>query len=279
MASTGVVLREAHLRVQLANRLALKYGVSLVRGLLANKDGPLHSPEGMTTDEIYKFALQQTPSADFYNPHLKDDKPLTTVPTPRTKGKKRSPPPPPPNPEHPVRSKVFLKKSILQYLVGTQELAKVRAVRVLAVPTTSKKGKKDPVSEEEARPKETIWVWKAVEAADPAKIKPSPPPKSPYLADIFNSVRAAEVSGRDIGVGEDFGHLSTRRQRARLDKIRIDAQMLKKRQQEAIQEEKYAARAAPKKLQAERAAKKSRQEQDWEDRRLAARKPLAKSRK
>ncbi|KAG6874825.1 hypothetical protein C0992_006410 [Termitomyces sp. T32_za158] len=300
----GVVLREVHLRVQHANRLALKYGVSLVRDILADKDGPLHSPAGMTTDEIYKLTLKRTPSSDFYNPHIRANQPLTTSPAPRTMGLKRKQPPPPPNPEHPVRSKVyakkffsshssynikfslrFLKKSILQYLAGTQELAKVRAKRVLDVSptsTVSKKGKTDLASEtDQEKPTTIVWVWKAVAAADPAKLKKPQPPKKPLRAALFEAVRTGEVGKRDIGIGEDFSHLSTRRQRARLEDIHRDARKLRKARQEINQQNKGkpTVAAGPRKLQVQRTPKKSRQEQDWEDRRLAARKPLTKGKK
>lgn len=58
----------------------------------------------------------------------------------------------------------------------------------------------------------SIWVWKAV---DPRTLKP---PKA----------RNEKIDyGTDVGVGEDLDHLSKRRQRARLEKIRSDVRLLK----------------------------------------------------
>lgn len=54
----------------------------------------------------------------------------------------------------------------------------------------------------------TVWVWKTV---DKSKIHKPPIPKPPR-----------QVFGTEVGVGEDWSHLSKRRQRTRVGKVRRD---------------------------------------------------------
>ncbi|KAH0582007.1 hypothetical protein J132_01381 [Termitomyces sp. J132] len=254
LAGTARVFSEGHQRVLLANHLSLKYGLAVVRDILANKESPLHSPLGMTTDELYKLSLQHTPSPEFYNPHTRANKPYPPMPVPRIKGKKREQPPAPPNPEHPVRSKAFLKKIILQYLVGTQEIVKTRADRLVdssKVFKTNKKGKRIPVEDTGAGPvTQPVWVWKSVNVVDPASIKRQPKPP-PQLIEPF---------GAEVGVGEDFSHLNERRQKSRSAAVRRELHMLKV----------STAGAELRRLRSG-GVMKSRQERNWEEKRLAAR--------
>ncbi|KAG6849902.1 hypothetical protein H0H93_003916 [Arthromyces matolae] len=158
------MLSVAAQRVNLANNLALKSGVSIIRDIIA-KNHSLKS-EGLTTDELYKLALQQPPPADFYNPFIEDGITHPRSPPPTKKGKPTIAPPGFTNPEHPVRSKAFLKNSVLSFLTGTQEIFKTRALREVKKNTLYRKtnsGKKVMLHpNDEELQKEEIWVWKPV---------------------------------------------------------------------------------------------------------------------
>ncbi|KAG6888806.1 hypothetical protein C0995_005826 [Termitomyces sp. Mi166 len=266
------VASPAHVRFQLAHKLALQGGLSVVRQLLANKDTPLHDA-GMTTEELYQLALQQPPPSGYYNPHIKDGVPFPPLPPPAKKGKKKEQPPGPPNPEHPVRSKAFFKRNILQYLVGTQEIVKLRSERMSEsnqLFKINKKGKKVPLYlTNVGQVKHSVWVWKSIHAVDLTTIKLKPPTNKP--PPIPSLPRQREPFGAEVGVGEDLSHLSKKRQKARRVEIRRDLHMMKVQAGIKAQKERAEKGAELRRLQAERAARKSQQEQDWEDRRLAAR--------
>ncbi|KAG6853006.1 hypothetical protein C0991_007489 [Blastosporella zonata] len=197
-------------RVNLHRHLALRGGVSILRGILAkNKNHP-----GLTTEELYKLALEEPPPAGYYNPHLTDGVPFPPMPAPSKKGKPKQQSPPPPNMDHPVRSKAFLKNEILSFLQGSNELQKTRSERIVdkAELFKIKKGKKVPLyADQEGTAVEQIWVWKPIEQAI---LKETPPIPEP-------------VPVPDVGADEDLSHLSKRRATERRAQIRKDTHMAK----------------------------------------------------
>ncbi|KAG6855873.1 hypothetical protein H0H87_009827 [Tephrocybe sp. NHM501043] len=233
-------------RVVLANSLALRGGVSVVRDILA-KNTPA---AGFTTDEIYKLAIQQPPPPDYYNPHTEAGSRFPPIPTPKMKGKAKIPSPVPPNPEHPVRSKAFLKRSILPFLEGTQELQKARIERIVdkaEIFRIDKKGRKMPKylgTQGEGTSMEKVWVWMPTATSSS---KTQPPPQS--------MTEPPKPFGSEVGVGEDLSHLSKRRQRMRKRDILREAHMMKVMEGIKRQRERSAAGAELRRLQAERKAK------------------------
>jgi hypothetical protein len=110
----------------------------------------------------------------------------------------------------------FLKNSILPVLEGSKELEIVKTTRIPfnPAPTQRAGGKRKNKQETShaaaaAAPAPVIvWVWQSV---DKSKIPKPPVPKLPR-----------QIFGTEVGVGEDWSHLSKRRQRTRVGKIRRD---------------------------------------------------------
>ncbi|GLB39197.1 hypothetical protein LshimejAT787_0603590 [Lyophyllum shimeji] len=218
-------------RVLQQKQLAINEGVKIIRNIV--KTTP--APTGFTTQELYKLALKQPPPPDY--------RPLTPRPSPTTPAKLvnrggqnniKVEAPQPPHPEHPIRSISLLKRRILPILEGEQLLQKARAQRVLAHAGATKKGK------DAQRATETVWVWQPV---DPSTLPPRPAPEPPK-----------EVYGADVGVGEDWGHLNRRRQRARREKVRADVHAMKVAEGIARYRERATAGAALREKQAQQAA-------------------------
>ncbi|KNZ73419.1 hypothetical protein J132_05090, partial [Termitomyces sp. J132] len=115
----------------------------------------------------------------------------------------------------------FLKKIILQYLVGTQDIVKTCADRLVdssKVFKMNKKGKRIPVKDTGAGPvTQPVWVWKSVSIVDPASIECQPKPP-PQLIKPFSM---------EIGIGKDLSHLNKRHQKSRSLAIQRELHMLK----------------------------------------------------
>lgn len=115
----------------------------------------------------------------------------------------------------------FLKKEILPILEGNKELETIRTTRIPFNPanvthaTGKRKGKKDAsqTSSAAAPAPVTVWVWKTI---DPSTLPKPPAPK--VIKERF---------GIEVGVGEDWSHLSKRRMRARFGKVRRDVGTMK----------------------------------------------------
>lgn len=116
----------------------------------------------------------------------------------------------------------FLKKSVLPILEGNKELEVVRTTRIPFNPASvqrasvKRKNKQQETSKAAfaaAPAPVTVWVWKTVD-----KSKIPPPPVTKPLSKVF---------GTEVGVGEDWSHLSKRRQRARIGKVRRDVRTMK----------------------------------------------------
>lgn len=115
----------------------------------------------------------------------------------------------------------FLKNSVLPILEGNKELEVVRTTRIPFNPASVQRaGVKRKTKQETSKAASaaapapiTVWVWKTV---DKSKIPPPPVPKPP-----------PKVFGTEVGVGEDWSHLSKRRQRARIGKVRRDVRAMK----------------------------------------------------
>ncbi|KAF5336383.1 hypothetical protein D9611_006551 [Ephemerocybe angulata] len=147
------------------DRTALSKGIAIVRKVL--KENP--APHGLRTHEIYALALKEQAPEGFKS---------TLQITPRQAAL--------PHPEHPIRSKTFLKE-ILQHMQGYKDVKVVREVQG-----------------EEAGA-QAAYVWKLVDKS----ALPNPQKKI---------IREPSV-GIPLGLHEDVGHLNKRRQRARTGKI------------------------------------------------------------
>ena len=147
----------------------------------------------------------------------------------------------------------FLKKIVLQYLLGTQEIVKIRTERILdstTISKTDKKGRKIPVYDTDVgKVKHSVWVWKSVDAVGSGIVK-RPPRPPPQLVEPF---------GAEVGVGEDISHLNLRRQNARRADERRYLKMLK------------VSVSGAELGRLRKVSTKSRQEQNWEEKRSVAR--------
>ena len=122
---------------------------------------------------------------------------------------------------------------MLPILEGNKELEMVRTTRIPfnPAPTTPRAGgkrKNTPHAASAAAPAPvTVWVWKPI---DKSKLPLPPAPKPPR-----------KVFGTEVGVGEDWSHLSKRRGRARVGKVRRDVSAMRVNQ--LVSEQKVRARA------------------------------------
>jgi hypothetical protein len=115
-----------------------------------------------------------------------------------------------------------LKEHILPALLGSQEIHKVVVDREITEPILAK-GKKGKITKNPTKPTAgaspttpvTIkaWVWK---------------PMTPTPKDAPKEVQ--ERFGAAVGVGQDFSHLSKRRQGAREEKIQRDLKKMRRLQ-------------------------------------------------
>lgn len=148
------------------------------------------------------------------------------------RGARREQPPMPPHPEHPIRSvrcvfrgrksslliaetgssSRYLKTVVLPDLVATHKVEKIHTTRVgnAAVSSLVTKSKATPVPPSKATPVQA-WLWQLR----------SHPPTPPKVA------AAKPVYGAEVGVGEDWSHLSKRRRRSRIGKVGRDLATLK----------------------------------------------------
>ncbi|KAF8067885.1 hypothetical protein FPV67DRAFT_1163167 [Lyophyllum atratum] len=235
-------------RVVQQNQLALREGVKIVRNILATTP----APTGFTTNELFKLALKEAPPAEYQPPVQPTPPPVPTMHKHKKRPKLEVPEAP--HPEHPVRSMSFLKRHILPFLEGQRELKKGLAERVPAHASVAAATKKGKLAQDAAggagSAKAKIWVWQPV---DPSTLPPPPAPKEPKV-----------VYGEEVGVGEDLGHLSKRRERARREKIRADVHAMKVAAGIAKYRERSAAGMV---LRAKQAAQAERKQQREEERR------------
>ncbi|KAF9450194.1 hypothetical protein P691DRAFT_701661 [Macrolepiota fuliginosa MF-IS2] len=189
---------------------AIREGINLVRKILATQD----CSKGLTTAELYQLALREAPPQDYKGDLRLRNRPLDT------KGISL-----PPQNDHPVRSKAFLKRSILPVLQGSKEITKAVANReaTTPIPLRGKKGKilarGGAQGTAHASPSSPViikaWVWKPF---DPADAKPK---TQPIVTAAF---------GTSVGVGEDWSHLNKRRQGSREEKVQRDVAAMKQLQ-------------------------------------------------
>jgi len=188
---------------------AAREGISIVRKIFATED----CSKGFTTAELYQLVIREAPPKGYKGDPRLSSQPVGTKGTPL-----------PPQVDHPVRSKTFLKRTILPALQGNKELTKVVMNReaTTPIPVRGKKGKILPRSAQgtaHASPSTPVlikaWVWKPV---DPADVKPK---VQPTLTETF---------GTSVGVGEDWSHLSKRRQGSREEKVQRNVAAMKQLQ-------------------------------------------------
>jgi hypothetical protein len=130
-----------------------------------------------------------------------------------------------------------LKKSVLPILEGNKELKIVRTTRIPFNPVSvtphvgnkRKKNQEAPHAAKAAPPAPvTVWVWQPV---DKSKLPAPPSPKPPR-----------KIFGVEVGVGADWSHLSKRRKRSRMGKVRRDVSAMKAAQ--LVRKQKVKATAA-----------------------------------
>ncbi|KAJ7596563.1 hypothetical protein C8J56DRAFT_1040836 [Mycena floridula] len=155
---------------------------------------------GLTSAELFDLVHQREPPTRFWKYTPPS---LKYVPP-----SKKNPAPEPPHPEHPVRSLSFLKSNVLPMLEAKKAISRVSATRRTVHDTSEK-----------------TWVWKQIDQRTLPSRRPAPP---------------KTVFGKEVGVGEDWGHLSKRRRRARYGKVRRDVEVMKEIRSK-VQEKKQAA--------------------------------------
>ncbi|GJE86702.1 hypothetical protein PsYK624_027830 [Phanerochaete sordida] len=193
-----------HIWSHSANREALR----IVRNVICS------NPKPLTTHEVYKLALKEPATSGSQSParherltgqHVEHNGPM------------------PPQANHAVRSMRFLKKAILPALEAKKEVEKVHTISTMTPEEVEQR--LNALSKAQRRTahiqtSKAIWVWR------PKAPQPVPKPKA-----------AVEVFGKDVGVGEDWGHLNRRRRRAREASVERDVQWLReleKVKQEAL---------------------------------------------
>ncbi|PFH46550.1 hypothetical protein AMATHDRAFT_69584 [Amanita thiersii Skay4041] len=171
---------------------AVRAGLSLVKKVInANL-----TPAGLTTTEIYKLVRNEPVSPDFQPPERDYSKTGSQ----------------PPHPEHPVRSIRYLKKTLLPMLQGNGLIKMSPVTRTEPVVVQDKKAGKFGAPSSTGQRK--VWAWRPLDPNERPKPKIPSPPK--------------RVFGEEVGVGEDWSHLNSRRRRAREGKVAKDAWGLKK---------------------------------------------------
>jgi len=187
---------------------ALSEGIKIVRGILKSNQ----FPNGFSTSQLFRVAVQQPPPPDF--PAYPYTGPMPIVKPNKDRFAKAKPVVPwaPPHPEHPIRSIRFLKREVLPVLAKSHEIKMVKQSPSTAVD--------DMVKVKRGRESGVEFVW---QVADPNDIPPRPVPKL-----------AKEVVGKEVGVNVDYQHLNRRRQNARVGKITRDVEAMKEiRRQQA----------------------------------------------
>ncbi|TFK20512.1 hypothetical protein FA15DRAFT_759329 [Coprinopsis marcescibilis] len=152
----------------LQDSAAMSMGVAIVRKVMREH---ATTENGLRTKDIYELALKEPAPQDFQTVL-----PISNIPTP------------PPHPEHPIRSKVFLKE-VLSHLEGYRDIRLVREVKPRENSTVT----------------DAVFLWKLVDKSlfrKPQEIKPQKPTLS-----------------KAIGGHDDWSHLNKRRQRGRRAKI------------------------------------------------------------
>ncbi|KAF5350968.1 hypothetical protein D9756_008352 [Leucocoprinus leucothites] len=203
----------------LAQTHAVREGIKIVRGLFKQHD----FRQGVSTADLYKLAAEVPPPQGF-----KGD-PRLVEGSGGIKGIVL-----PPNNDHPIRSKVFLKRTILPALVGCGEIKKVGVNREITAPVLKrKKGRvmtRATTESASASPENPItvkaWVWRPVTEEER------------FVYEVHEEDKFLYT--RPPVQAEDISHLNKRRQRSREeskprlfhDKASIDHEAVKKHQQE-----------------------------------------------
>lgn len=108
-------------------------------------------------------------------------------------------------------------------LEGKREIKLVSAPRLpsrLPAPQTGKQGKATQKQAKNSAPllpasQVSAWVWKPVDKAE-----------LPAARKVLAGLDGISARERALGVGEDWSHLSKRRQRARVQKVQMDIDKL-----------------------------------------------------
>jgi hypothetical protein len=198
---------------------AKSLGIAIVRDIFRKHQ----FPEGVSTKQLYKLALQEPAPPDFQPFPLK--RPVFRPLKPTKSKKKVVLPDPdllyPPNPEHPIRSMryatffICLAPSLTEYrFLKTEILAELKTRKEITTVRQPKAGARLAEEAANANPNPTKkerlklaasqmeFVWKPL---PPKETPPGPPVK--------------EVFGQEVGVGADISHLNERRQLARVEKV------------------------------------------------------------
>jgi len=177
---------------------------NLVLGVLKSHGEPLSTRE--LFEKAVKVPRPPGPSREPLTPSAQDLKKAT---------------PAPPYPNHPVRSLSFLKRTILEDLVRTQDVKKVHIKRVLTsaevehrMSTMTKAQLKKTSVESLSQPVST-WMWQPVD-------------KSANRVRVTEDEDAKVVFGAEVGVGVDWSHLNRRRRRVREEKVARDVKWMRK---------------------------------------------------
>ncbi|KAK7021059.1 hypothetical protein VNI00_017548 [Paramarasmius palmivorus] len=195
---------------------AVREGLRMVRSIMASDT----SKDGLTTSQIYQITVKKRANVEFKS-FLKEvglsaAKVEQQQATNGQSGSLKAPPPAPPRPLLPLKSMT----EVLPILEGNKEITLKRVMRVPTVteqaPETTKaskkiKGKGRNESNANAAPSPVqVYLWKNV-----------PKPKKPVQGEVNWGPYAKSFKPQwwEVGTGEDLGHLSRRRRRARVDKI------------------------------------------------------------
>ncbi|KAF8621785.1 hypothetical protein AX15_007521 [Amanita polypyramis BW_CC] len=174
----------------------VREALRIVQGVLKESLGPTN---GLTSSEIFTLATR---------------KPAPSLPSLSSSS---TPPLLPPTSEHPVRSLRFLKRAVLPILEGNRVI-QMKQIKRISSPlaatsssTSAKKGEKQEATSSSAGRK--IWAWTPV---DPSTVPKPRTPESPK-----------PNLGTAVGIGMDWSHLNTRRERARAAKVTRDYSKMK----------------------------------------------------
>ncbi|KDR72612.1 hypothetical protein GALMADRAFT_252763 [Galerina marginata CBS 339.88] len=189
-------------------------GIAIVRDILKRES----FPNGFTTAQLYKLAMQAPPPANFQPYPLGRRPPPPPTPKPHKKKIYNQKPKPedsyPPNPDHPIRSVRFLKEYILPFLRGANEITITQ--QPTAKTLTAQEADDAPKTKKQRlqlTKSQVEFVWKVVPPENRVKVSAPPPEKL--------------VVGREVGVGGNVSHLNKRRMLARAGKISREVDRMK----------------------------------------------------
>ncbi|THH19639.1 hypothetical protein EW146_g1571 [Bondarzewia mesenterica] len=200
-ASFVMVLRP--LRLRLWPQQTTKQAQDIVRQVLRS------SPTPLSTKDIFKQALQ----LKLENPVIQTDPYILRA----RKLSEAQGTPQPPQPQHPIRSLSYLKRTVLPDLVKLRDIEKVHSERLMTDEEIDHRlASMTKAQRAAARSMSTTvhsWLWQE-------KAVKGPLPKV--------EEKEEKVFGAEVGVGEDWSHLNRRRQRAREGKVTRDVKWVRK---------------------------------------------------